>query len=66
MGTTSSPVQPRLLTVSQAAQYLSATPWFVRSLHWDRKVRAIRLGKRFVYDRADLDAYVESLKQELA
>lgn len=55
-------VQPRLLTVQQAAQYLSSTPWFVRSLHWDRKVRGIKMGKRLVFDRTDLDAYIEQRK----
>lgn len=63
MGTTSSALQPRLLTVQQAAQYLGATIWCVRELHWSRKVRAIRMGKRLVFDRLDLDTYIDAQKE---
>ena len=56
-------VSPRMLTVQDAAAYLSATVWFVRSLVWDQKVRSLKFGKRIVFDRADLDAYIEEQKR---
>jgi excisionase family DNA binding protein len=56
-------VQPRMLTVKEAATYLGATIWFVRELVWGRKVRSLKFGKRIVFDRADLDAFVEQQKR---
>jgi len=56
-------VTPRMLTVQDAAKYLGCTIWFVRSLVWDQKVRSLTFGKRIVFDRADLDLFVEQQKQ---
>ena len=39
-----SAVSPRLLTVPQAASYLSASVWAVRSLAWSREVPSVRIG----------------------
>jgi excisionase family DNA binding protein len=58
-----SAVTPRMLTVQDAAKYLGCTIWFVRSLVWDQKVRSLTFGKRIVFDRADLDAFIEQQKQ---
>jgi len=55
-------IEPRMLTVKHAAAYLGATVWFVRSLAWSRKVPHSVFGKRIVFDRADLDRYVDSQK----
>lgn len=55
-------LEPKLLTVQAAARYLSATPWFVRTLAWERAVPFVKLGKRLLFDRADLDKFVESRK----
>ena len=55
-------VQPRNLNVTQAAQYLGATPWFVRSLAWERAIPYTRLGKRLLFDRLDLDQFLVSQK----
>ena len=54
--------EPRMLTVPAAALYLGATQWFVRGLAWERKVPHLIFGKRIVFDRADLDKFVESQK----
>ena len=56
-------IQPRLLTVQEAAVYLGSTPWFVRSLVWERKLPKLKFGKRLVFDRTDLDNFVDQLKQ---
>jgi len=56
-------VQPRLLTIKQAAAYLASTEWYVRTLVWERKVTFLRMGKRIVFDRADLDRYVDEMKK---
>jgi excisionase family DNA binding protein len=48
--------------VQQAADYLSATPWFIRSLIWSHTIPFLQLGKRHLIDVRDLDAYVDSQK----
>lgn len=58
--------EPRLLTVKAAAAYLSTTVWFVRTLVYEKKVPHLRLGNRIVFDRVDLDKFVEDLKRSAA
>lgn len=58
----SAPVQPRLLNVPQAAAYLGVTVFFIRTLHWEKQVRGLRLGHRLLFDQKDLDAFVERAK----
>lgn len=53
---------PRMLSVQAAATYLGIGPWAIRKLHWDKAVRGVFIGRRLVFDRADLDKYVDSLK----
>jgi len=58
----SQPEVPRLLTLKAAAAYLSCSLWAIRSLVWDKSIPAIRVGRRVVIDRADLDAFIEARK----
>jgi excisionase family DNA binding protein len=53
----------RLLTVKQAATYMASTVWFVRSLAWEKRIPHLRLGKRIVFDRADLDNFINASKE---
>jgi excisionase family DNA binding protein len=55
-------VQPRLLTIRAAAAYLSASVWAIRTLAWSQAVPYVKIGNRILFDRADLDAYVERAK----
>ena len=57
---------PRLLPIKQAAEYLSCTVWAVRSLVWNREVPSLKIGNRILFDKKDLDAYVEAQKTEVA
>jgi excisionase family DNA binding protein len=52
----------RYLRIAEAAEYLGATPWFVRTLIWTKAIPFIPMGKRHVLDRQDLDAYIENAK----
>lgn len=54
--------QPRMLTVRAAAEYLACTEWFVRCQVWAGKIPHLVFGKRIVFDKSDLDAFVESQK----
>jgi excisionase family DNA binding protein len=53
-----------MLSVKDAAAYLGSSVWFVRNLVWDRKLPRLRFGIRLVFDRIDLDAYIEARKEE--
>jgi len=55
--------EPRLLTIKQASVYLSCTVWALRELVWKRKIPNVRIGQRLLFDRADLDKFVESQKK---
>jgi excisionase family DNA binding protein len=59
-------LQPRLLNIRSAAQYLGATIWAVRSLCWRHALPYLKIGHRILLDRGDLDGYIESQKTEIA
>jgi excisionase family DNA binding protein len=52
-----------MLTVKDAAVYLGTTVWQVRTLVWSKRLAALRLGHRQVFDRCDLDSFIEQLKK---
>ncbi len=54
--------EKRLLTLPEAAEYLSTTVWAVRCLVWDGHLPRLRLGRRYLVDVQDLDALVRTLK----
>ncbi|MGO9576580.1 MAG: hypothetical protein ACLPTQ_19900 [Terriglobales bacterium] len=60
------PILPRLLSVKQAACYLGIGVWALRELHWAHVVRGMTLGKgrRLLFDRTLLDAYVDRREVE--
>ena len=60
--TAPAPLTPRLLNVSAAAEYLGATIWFVRTIAWGKKIPSVTFGNRLLFDRADLDAFIERSK----
>jgi excisionase family DNA binding protein len=55
-------VSPRLYRLPDAAKYLSTSVWEIRKRIRDGDLPKIKLGKRFLLDRRDLDAFVESVK----
>ena len=59
-------IEPRLLRVKEAADYLSTTVWFVRTLVWSRAIPHLVFGKRILLDRDDLDRYADSQKKAAA
>lgn len=56
------PVQARMLNVHQTAEYLGATVSFVRHEEWAKRLRSVTFGKRLLFDRQDLDKYIEGAK----
>lgn len=55
----------RMLTVPQAATYLSLPVSQVRKLIWAGDVSVIRRGKGYILDIYDLDAWIEETKHPL-
>ena len=53
---------PRLLTILQAAHYLSSTVWAIRQLQWSKAVPFIRLGVRILFDINDLNKFIDAQK----
>jgi|HubBroStandDraft_3_1064219.scaffolds.fasta_scaffold1477010_2 excisionase family DNA binding protein len=59
-------VPPRLLRITDAAQYLSCTYTWVETLIRERTIPSVIQGKRRLIDIRDLDAYIDQLKSEAA
>lgn len=55
-------IQPRLLNIEEAAQYLATTTWAVRKLLWSKEVPHIKLGTRLLIDKQDLDSFINRAK----
>ncbi len=53
----------RLLSVKEAGLYLGLSPWTIRSLGWSGQIPEVRVGRRVLYDRQDLDRFVEASKR---
>ena len=63
---TDTPLQPRLIGIKAAAAYLSCTIWAVRTLVWNRQVASLKIGNKILFDRKDLDAYIDAQKTAVA
>jgi excisionase family DNA binding protein len=53
---------PRLMTLAQAAAYLSMSIWAVRELVWKGTLRAVRINRRVMLDRRDVDHLIDRAK----
>jgi excisionase family DNA binding protein len=52
----------RGLTVQQAAEYLSTTVPAIRQLIYSRELLFVKIGRRHIIDRLDLDKFIERSK----
>ena len=55
-----SSVEPRLLSVESAGLYLSISPWTVRDLITRGELPAVRIGRRVLLRREDLDSFINT------
>jgi excisionase family DNA binding protein len=55
-------IQPRAYSIAEAAKYIGATVWFLRTLVWNRRIPFLKHGHRYAFDRVDLDRFLESNK----
>ena len=58
----SSASEPRLLSQQDAASYLGISYWTVRDLVFRRELPFVKIGRRILVDRMDLDAYLDRSK----
>lgn len=56
-------INRRLYSITEAAQYLNIGKRTMEGLLKDGAVLKVRIGARTLVDQADLDAYVERIKQ---
>jgi excisionase family DNA binding protein len=52
----------RLLTIPDAAFYLGVSHWTLRDLIWAGTLPYLKLGRRHMLDKHDLDAWIERNK----
>jgi excisionase family DNA binding protein len=50
---------PLLVDIKQAAAMLNTTIWQIRELGWAKKLPVIRLGRKWLFRPADLEAFVK-------
>jgi excisionase family DNA binding protein len=53
---------PRALRISEAAKYLSVSPWFIEVEIRAGRLPAVRLGRRYVIAREDLDEFLDGAR----
>ena len=53
---------PRLLAQQAAAAYLGISYWTLRDLTFKGEVPHVKIGRRILVDRLDLDAYLDRAK----
>jgi len=56
-------LERRLLDYTRAAAYLSISVRSMKQLAADGEVLKVPIGHRVLFDKADLDAYVERVKR---
>lgn len=55
-------IEPRLLSQQEAALYLGISYWTLRDLVFRRELPFVRIGRRVLIDRIDVDAYLDRSK----
>ena len=53
---------PRLMSQQEAARYLGISYWTIRDLVFRREIPPVKIGRRILVDRMDLDAYLDRSK----
>ena len=55
-------VAPRLISQKEAASYLGISYWTLRDLLFRNEIPYVRVIRRLLVDRLDLDAYITQCK----
>ena len=57
-----SAIEPRLFSQQEAAAYLGISYWTIRDLVFRKELSFVKIGRRILIDRQDLDAYLDRSK----
>ncbi len=55
----------RLYAIKEAAQYMGRTERALREMIWAKKIPIIRDGKKILLDIKDMDAWIETHKENI-
>jgi excisionase family DNA binding protein len=55
--------EKRLISVEEAARYLGVQKSTIYSWAWRRKIPSVKMGRRLLFDREDLDRMIEAGKR---
>ncbi len=55
--------EKRLISVEDAARYLGVQKSTIYSWAWRRKIPSVKMGRRLLFDREDLDRMIEAGKR---
>ncbi len=55
--------EKRLISVEKAARYLGVRKSTIYSWAWRRKIPSVKMGRRLLFDREDLDRIIEERKR---
>ncbi len=55
--------EKRLISVEDAARYLRVEKSTIFSWVWRRKIPSVKMGRRLLFDREDLDQMIEAGKR---
>jgi excisionase family DNA binding protein len=55
-----------MLSIPQASAYAACAIWAIREAIWSKELRAIKLGRRYVISKDDLDAFLNRKLSEAA
>ncbi len=56
----------RLLSLQQSADWLGISIWSIRTLIHNGSLPTVRIGRRILIDREDLDRWIEEHKEQLS
>ncbi len=56
--------EKRLISVEDAARYLRVEKSTIFSWVWRRNIPSVKMGRRLLFDREDLDRMIEAGKRE--
>jgi excisionase family DNA binding protein len=55
----------QLLNVEQTARLLGISTWTIRAYIRDRKLNAVRIGRRVLLEPSEIERFVEQSKSEI-
>lgn len=55
-------ISKRLLTVAEAGVFVNLGPWCIRRLIYSGQIPYVKIGRRILLDRKDIEEFIEARK----